>query len=188
MANSSDPAICAAPLPIPVDLFLSKKHPDHVTTSSGNIIFRLSRQSLKSSSIDKIVLHDAAAAAAAGPLISIHRVNKESWQGFKGDIGEQDLLFKVERTLNKLRRTEFKVFLVGENSDDSNASLEMKGFPFQRSCTIYKGNTIVAQTSLMHKLHQICVRRGRFRLTIFPGTVDPSLIVALIVIFFDGRI
>ncbi|KAG7037029.1 Protein LURP-one-related 7 [Cucurbita argyrosperma subsp. argyrosperma] len=64
----------------------------------------------------------------------------------------------------------------------------MKGFPFQRSCTVYKGNAIVAQTSLMHKLHQICVRRGRFRLTIFPGTVDPSLIVALIVIFFDGRI
>ncbi|KAG6607355.1 Protein LURP-one-related 7, partial [Cucurbita argyrosperma subsp. sororia] len=153
MANSSDPAICAAPLPIPVDLFLSKKHPDHVTTSSGDIIFRLSRQSLKSSSIDKIVLHDA---AAAGPLISIHRVNKESWQGFKGDIGEQDLLFKVERTLNKLRRTEFKVFLVGENSDDSNASLEMKGFPFQRSCTIYKGNAIVAQVLYSNKHMEEC--------------------------------
>ncbi|CAK9326899.1 unnamed protein product [Citrullus colocynthis] len=182
--NSSDPTICSAALPIPVDLFLSRKHPDYLTNSSGDIVYRLSRRSLKSSSVDKIVLLDA----AASPLISIYRVNKESWQGFKGDIGEEDLLFKVQRTLNKLRRTEFKVFLVSVNLDNSNSRLEMKGWPFQRSCTIYKGNTIVAQTSLMHKLHQIWVRRGRFRLTIFPGSVDPALIVTLIVIFFDGRI
>lgn len=71
MANSSDPAICSATLPIPVDLFLSKKHPDLVTNSSGDIIYRLSRQSLKSSSIDKIVLLDA----AADPIISIYRAS-----------------------------------------------------------------------------------------------------------------
>ncbi|CAK9313812.1 unnamed protein product [Citrullus colocynthis] len=177
MANSSA-------LPIPVDLFLSKEHPDYLTNSSGDIIYRLTRHSLKSSSVDKIVLLDA---AAADPLISIYRVNKETWQGFKGDVSEEDFLFKVQRTLNKIRRTEFKVFLAGESLDDSNASFEMKGWPFQRSCTIYKGNTIVAQTSLMHKLHQIWVRRGRFRLTIFPSSVDPALIVALVVIFFDGR-
>lgn len=74
-----------------------------------------------------------------------HWSQKETWQGFKGDVSEEDLLFKVQRTLNKIRRTEFKVFLAGESLDDSNASLEMKGWPFQRSCTIYKGNTIVAQ-------------------------------------------
>ncbi|XP_022154859.1 protein LURP-one-related 7 [Momordica charantia] len=186
MANSSSaPATCSAALPIPVDLFLSNKHPDYLTNSSGDIIFRLSRQSSKSPSIDKILLLDAA--AAADPLISIHRHSKESWHGFKGDVGEENLLFKVHRSINKLTRTEFKVFLHGENLDDSNASLEMKGWPFQRSCTIYKGNTIVAQTSLMHKLNQVWVRRGRFRLTIFPGSVDPALIVALVVIFFDGR-
>lgn len=39
------------------------------------------------------------------------------------------------------------------------------------------------QTSLMHKLRQICVRRNKFRLTMFPGSVDPPLVVALVVIF-----
>ncbi|KAL4033194.1 hypothetical protein IC575_006280 [Cucumis melo] len=184
MANSSDPTICSAALPIPIDLFLSKEHPHYLTNSSGDIIYKINRHAFKSSSVDKILLPHA---DAADPLISIFRVNKESWEGFKGDVGEENLLFKVQRTLNKLRRTEFSVFLVGGNLDDPNTSFEMKVWPFQRSCTVYSGNTIVAQTSLMHKLHQIWVRRGRFRLTIFPSSVDPALIVALIVIFFDGR-
>ena len=40
------------------------------------------------------------------------------------------------------------------------------------------------QTSLMHKLGQIYVRRSKFQLTMFPGFVDPALIVALVVILF----
>lgn len=43
------------------------------------------------------------------------------------------------------------------------------------------------QSSLMYKLHQIYVGRGKFRLTIFPGTIDRALIVALFVIFLSGR-
>lgn len=71
MANSPDAAICSAPLPIPVDLFLSKEHPDYLTNSSGDIVYRLGRFSSKSSSIDKIVLLDA----AADPIVSIYRVD-----------------------------------------------------------------------------------------------------------------
>jgi hypothetical protein len=43
------------------------------------------------------------------------------------------------------------------------------------------------QSSLMYKLNQIYVRRGKFRLTIFPGIIDHSLIVALLVIYLNAR-
>jgi hypothetical protein len=43
------------------------------------------------------------------------------------------------------------------------------------------------QTSLMYKLHQIYARRSKYRLTIFPGSVDHSLIASLIVIFLYGQ-
>uniref|UniRef100_A0A803PV45 Reverse transcriptase domain-containing protein n=1 Tax=Cannabis sativa TaxID=3483 RepID=A0A803PV45_CANSA len=48
------------------------------------------------------------------------------------------------------------------------------------------GNAIRVMTSLMYKLNQIFVKRGKFRLTIFPGSVDHAFVVALIVIFLHG--
>ncbi|XP_022729933.1 protein LURP-one-related 7 [Durio zibethinus] len=184
MSSTSAP-IHPANLPIPVDLFVSKKHPAlprgvlGFADSSGKIIFRVNRQSSKSSSDDKIVLLDS----AGNPLFSIYRHQDGSWQGFKGDGDEKDLIFKVQRILNKFTRTELEVFLVAENQGESTCDFKFKGCHFQRSCTIYKGDSIVAQTSLMHKLRQIYVRRNKFRLTMFPGSEDPALIVALVVIF-----
>ncbi|XWS74418.1 hypothetical protein CRYUN_Cryun02cG0214300 [Craigia yunnanensis] len=172
-------------LPIPVDLFVSKKHPGlprgvlGFADSSGKIVFRVNRQSSKSSSDDKMVLLDS----AGNPLISIYRLLDGSWQGFKGNDGEKDLIFKVQRILNKFTRTELEVFLVAENQEELTCDFKVKGCHFQRSCTIYKGDSIVAQTNLMHKLRQIYVRRSKFRLTMFPGSVDPALVVALVVIF-----
>ncbi|XP_052305295.1 protein LURP-one-related 7 isoform X3 [Populus trichocarpa] len=147
-----------AVVPIPVDLFVSKKHPGlngdlGFADSLGNIVFK-----------------------------------KGSWQGFKGgDNREKDLIFRVKRTVKKLTRTELEVFLVGEISRESTPDFKVKGFPFQRSCTIYRSDSIVAQTSLMYKLHQIYARRSKYRLTIFPGSVDHSLIASLIVIFLYGQ-
>lgn len=43
------------------------------------------------------------------------------------------------------------------------------------------------QTSLMYKLGKAFVGRCKFRLTIFPGSGDHAVVMALIVIFFDGR-
>ena len=79
MANPSDPAICSPALPIPIDLFLSKQHPDYLTNSSGDIIYRINRHALKSSSVDKILLPHA---DAADPLISIFRVNVSIYVSF----------------------------------------------------------------------------------------------------------
>lgn len=68
---------------------------------------------------------------------------------------------------------------------DAEDVIKVKGSPFHRSCTIYRGNSIMAQTSLLYKLGKLTTGRRKFRVTMFPGLVDQALIVALIVIFFD---
>ncbi|KAK9998887.1 hypothetical protein SO802_018490 [Lithocarpus litseifolius] len=108
-----------------------------------------------------------------------------SWQGFTGEDDQKQCIFRVQRTVNKLTRTELEVFLVSENGEDSASELKVKGCPFQKSCTIYRGNDIVAQTSLMYKLRQLYAKRNKFRLTIFPGSDDHVLVAALVVIFLD---
>lgn len=179
------------PPPIPVDLFVSKKHPAYkqgvlcFVDSCGNVVYKINRRSSvqssssPSSSSKKRVLLDA----AGTPLLSIHRNHKGSWQCFKGEGENEELIFRAQRVKNTLTRTELEVFLVAENLEESAPKLQVKGSPCQRNCTIYRGNDIVAQTSLMYKLNQIFVRRGKFRLTMFPGSIDHALIVALIVIF-----
>ncbi|KAJ8751561.1 hypothetical protein K2173_016801 [Erythroxylum novogranatense] len=180
--------------PIPVDLFVSKKHPGlsrgelGFADSSGNILFRASSVAsspkTRSSRRNKkrIVLD-----ASGNPIFSIYPQENGSWQAFKwADGGDKDLVFRVQRTLNNFTRTELEVFLVGETAEEPVADFKVIGFPFQRSCTIYRGDSILAQTSLMYKLHQIFVGRSKFRLTIFPASVDTRLIVALTVIFLNS--
>ncbi|KAF8397165.1 hypothetical protein HHK36_016072 [Tetracentron sinense] len=176
--------------PIPIDLFVSKKnlslkHADlSLTDAYGNLVFMVDDRSSNSAHRNRRVLLDA----GGNPLISIYHDDGGSWKGFRGDSREwKDLIFRVRRTLHSRSRTELEVFLIGENWVDSKSDFKEKGCPFQRSCTIYKANSIVAQTSLMYKLGKIFVGRRRFRLTIFPGFNDHTLVVALLVIFFDGR-
>ncbi|KAF2296869.1 hypothetical protein P3X46_022136 [Hevea brasiliensis] len=186
---ATSPPVYPATLPIPVDLFVSKKHPGLAPSelgfadSLGNLVFRVNRISSKKSSSRKWVLLDESGI----PLFSLYRLNNRSWHVFKeGEEGEKKMIFRVQRTLNKFSRSEIEAFLVRENSAESTSDFKVKGCSFQRSCTIYGGNSIVAQTSLMYKLHQILVGRSRFRLTIFPGSVDHALVVALVVIFLYG--
>lgn len=162
-------------LPIPVDLFVSKKHPGLTrgdlgfADASGNIVFKVNNLSSKSSGNKRALLD-----SEGNTLISMSRHHNGSWEGFKGAEDPKELIFRVQRK----RRNELKVSLV-----DSGSELTMKGSSFQKSCTIYKENEILAQTSLMYKLHQLFVARGKFRLTIFPGSVDHALVAALVVIF-----
>ncbi|KAF8396998.1 hypothetical protein HHK36_018636 [Tetracentron sinense] len=261
-------------LAIPIDLFVSKKlvslkYADlSFSDADDNLIFTVDDRSSKSTPRNKRVLLDA----QGNPLFSIYRDDGGSWQGFRGDCMEwKDLIFRVERTLHSLSRTELEVFLVLENLEDSKSDFKLKGCPFQRSCTIYNGDSIVAQvaslelnieatqlvfffffllnnpvkldwvtpnllgslsgseswvqtgnlrihellkygslaawrlghyhsgmphleltrrmidTNLLYKLGKVIVGRRKFRLTIFPGFSDHALVVALLVIFFDGR-
>lgn len=64
------------------------------------------------------------------------------------DGQEKQGILTAQKTRHTLLRTEFDVFLSAEISDGSTASFRMKGFPFQRSCTIYGGRSIVAQVHI----------------------------------------
>ncbi|WCJ34823.1 hypothetical protein M5689_016108 [Euphorbia peplus] len=174
---------------IPVDLFVSKKHPGlsrgdlGFADSSGTLVFRVKITSSKHSSSRKWAVLDHLGAT----VFSVHRLPKGNWHGYKGDgEAEKELVFKVQRTVNEFCKTELEVSFIKENSGEFTSDLKVKGCVFQRSFTIYAGNSIVAQASLMYKLDQIFVRRSTFRLTIFPGSLDHSLVVALVVIFLDG--
>ncbi|KAE9606038.1 putative tubby-like domain-containing protein [Lupinus albus] len=167
---------------IPIDLFGSKKH-GRVTRgvlafadASSNIVFKVNNHPHPHSSTHKLLLD-----ASANPLFSIHRLPNGCWKCYK----EKELIFSVHRTLKTLSRVELDVFFKGEK--DGACDLKVRGSPFKRSCNIYKHNQLVAQSSLMYKLHQIFVSRDKFRLTIFPETFDHALIVALFVIFLNGR-
>ncbi|KAE8729074.1 putative HXXXD-type acyl-transferase family protein [Hibiscus syriacus] len=115
MTTASAP-IFPANTPIPIDLFVSKKHPGlprgviGFADSSGNIVYKVNRQCPISSS-----------------------------------YGKKDLIFKVQRIVTKLTRTELEVFLVAENQGELTCDFKVISSHFQRSCTIYKGDSIVAQ-------------------------------------------
>lgn len=68
-----------------------------------------------------------------------------------GEDNQKQCIFRVQRTVNKLTRTELEVFLVGENGEDSAFTLKVKGCSFQESCTICRGNNIVAQVQIIDR-------------------------------------
>ncbi|CAH2060049.1 unnamed protein product [Thlaspi arvense] len=171
---------------IPVDLFVSKKLPG---LSSGDLGFADSSDNLvfilrKSSSSLKLVLDSSGV-----PLFSISRLHNGMWELHKGGVEKRkELVLTVKRTTNRFRKTELEVSFAGNNiAGESLQHLVIKGCPFQKSCTIYSQDSIVAQTSLMYKLRQIYVGRSKFRLTIFPGSIDHSLVVAMVAVFLQGR-
>ncbi|CAH8356504.1 unnamed protein product [Eruca vesicaria subsp. sativa] len=168
---------------IPVDLFASKTLPG---LSSGDLGFADSSDHLlfilrKSSSSLKLLLDPSGV-----PLFSISRLHNGMWELHKGDVQKRkELVLTVKRTSNRFSKTELDVSFAGESSPQQH--LVIKGCPFQKSCTIYSQDSIVAQTSLMYKLRQIYVGRSKFRLTIFPGSIDHSLVVAMVAVFLQGR-
>ncbi|CAJ2652749.1 unnamed protein product [Trifolium pratense] len=179
---------------IPIDLFGSKKHAGvprgilSFTDASGNIVFKVHRQPPNPTSSsppkDTKLLLDS----NDNPLFSIHRYQNGTWKCYKGSGDEnKELVFGVKRSVKTLTRVELEVLISGERLNDDVFDLKVIGSPFKRSCSIYKDADLVAQSCLMYKLNQIYVRRGKFRLTIFPGILDHSLIVALFVIFLNGR-
>lgn len=180
----------------PFDLFVSKKYKSfwdagniQFTDAVGNLFFRVDRRKPQNSSAHthhhKLILD-----ASDNALIRLVRLVKGSWQGFMAsDNEEKELMFSVNRTLNTFTKLEFDIFLGDGRGECAEVDLKMKGSAFKRSCTIYKGNSIVAETSLMHTLgfRKHFIPRNRFRVTIFPGFVELSLVVALVAIFFDKR-
>ena len=50
-----------------------------------------------------------------------------------------------------LSRAELEAFLDGESGEDLASKFKVKGCPFQKSFTIYRGNAIVAQVQIIDK-------------------------------------
>ncbi|XP_077245671.1 LURP-one-like protein (DUF567) [Tasmannia lanceolata] len=185
MSMNSSALVSQVNLQIPIDLIISKgnlgltRGDISIMDANGNLVFKVSTR-FSSSNSTRVLLD-----ALKNPLISIYS-NQGGWQGFRGESREwKDLIFRVERTLHSRLRTELEAFLVGENLGELRSDFRLKGSPFQRSCTIYKGNSIAAQANPMYRLGKVLVARHKFRLTIYPG-FDHAVIVALLVIFFDG--
>ncbi|MCE3049609.1 hypothetical protein HAX54_045383 [Datura stramonium] len=180
----------------PFDLFVSKKCKSfwdagniQFTDAVGNLFFRVDRRQPQNSAahthLQKVILD-----ASDNTLIRLVRLVKGSWQGYMAsDTDEKELIFSVNRTITTFTKLEFDIFLGDGHVEGAEADLKMKGSAFKRSCTIYKGNSIVAETSLMYTLgfRKHFIPRNRFRVTIFPGFAELSLVVALVVIFFDKR-
>ncbi|CAA0842374.1 Protein LURP-one-related 7 [Striga hermonthica] len=193
---SSDETPYPANCPIPFDLFVSKKYKGlgqlgnlRFTDSVGTLVYSVQKLTRNSAGSGDARCVKLLLDSSGNTLFSINRVSKRSWQAFRGNCEDKDLIFHVNKTVDKYTRTEFKILLAGEYNNDPKTELHMKGSPFKRACTIYKDDSIVAETSLMHKLgiEKIFVPRSRFRVTIFPGSADPPIVASLIVIYFDGR-
>ncbi|KAL1541045.1 hypothetical protein AAHA92_25312 [Salvia divinorum] len=178
---------------IPFDLFVSKKYKGlglrgfvRYDDSTGNSVYTVKKSSAASDRDCVKQLFDS----SGNILFSIKRVGKGSWHGYKGNGEGKEVIFTAEKHVDESSRNELIVLLINDsNNKDSKTELLMKGNPFRRSCTIYKGDSIVAQTSLMYKLGmgKVFVPRNRFRVTVFPGFADRSLVACLIAVYFDGR-
>ncbi|RWR78989.1 protein LURP-one-related 7 [Cinnamomum micranthum f. kanehirae] len=188
------PCPCPGSAQIPIDLIISKgfvltRGDLKVTDAHDNLLYRVDSRSTDQDASSKNKNRRILLDATKNPIISIIPCNSNggAWQGYRGEGLEwKDLIFRVERTLHSRLRTELEVFFGGENSEGLVPDFRVKGSPFHRSCIIYRGDSIAAQTSAMYKLGKPIVGRRKFRLTIYPG-IDHSFVVALLVIFFDGK-
>lgn len=79
-------------------------------------------------------------------MLSMHR----RWKVFRGESSDpKDLLFTTKLSSIIQLKTGLDVFLAG-NTKEEACDFKLKGSWFERSCTVYAGNsnTIIAQVSL----------------------------------------
>ncbi|ERN05369.1 hypothetical protein AMTRI_Chr08g167490 [Amborella trichopoda] len=196
---ATEPDFPVASGEFPVDLYITKR-PIHfgpsyltVTDFNGDPVFTVHH---KFRSKTRLLLD-----SSKNPILSIHE-NGLLCEAFRVIDGEKrDKIFSVKRSEFSRFKTELEVFIEPENiygnykidniGDDTIyydnqgeeiCDLVVKGSPYRRSCSVYRGCSIVAQMCPLHRLRRIVVGRFKFRLTLFPG-VDQALILALIVIF-----
>ncbi|XP_068644497.1 protein LURP-one-related 10-like [Aristolochia californica] len=172
--------------PYPVDLTVTEKtlsitDGDYaVTDINGNIVFKVKGKlfSLR----DKRILLDA----AGNPIVTLQQKVMSAhrrWQAFRGDSTDsKNLLFSVKKaSLIQLFKTQLDVFLAS-NTSEHTCDFHVKGSFFERSCTIYLGNSnvIVAQMNKKYTAKNIVLGKDAFGVTVYPY-VDYAFITALII-------
>lgn len=170
----------------PVDLVIVKKMMTvsdgnfAVTDVNGSVIFKVKGTLL--SLRDHRVLLDAAGkpiVSLQSKMLSMHR----RWQVFRGESSDpKDLLFSTKLSSIIQLKTGLDVFLAA-NTKEEICDFKLKGSWFDRSCTVYAGNsnTIIAQMHKKHNVQSVVLGKDTFAVTVYPN-VDYAFIVALIVI------
>ncbi|PON94383.1 LURP1-related protein domain containing protein [Trema orientale] len=180
------PQFCA---PYPVDLIIAKKLMTlaegsfAVTDVNGNVMFKVKGSVF--SIHDRRLLVDG----AGNPVISLRQkilTAHRRWQVYRGDSSDpKDLLFSVKKSSLIQFKTELDVFLAA-NTKEEVPDFKVKGSWFERSCTIYLGDTsnIVAQMHKKHSVGSILLGKDTFSVTVYPH-VDYAFIVGLVVILYE---
>ncbi|XP_027069133.2 protein LURP-one-related 10-like [Coffea arabica] len=177
------PQFCA---PYPVDLVIVRKLLTlsegnfGVTDVNGNIMFRVKGKlfSLR----DRRILLDA----AGNPLLTFQQkilTAHRRWKVFRGDASDdKNLLFSVKKSSLIQFKTKLDVFLASNTKEDV-CDFKIEGSWFERSCTVYAGDssTIVAQMHKKHSVQSVLLGKDTFAVTVYPN-VDYAFIVALVVI------
>ncbi|XP_027068444.1 protein LURP-one-related 10-like [Coffea arabica] len=177
------PQFCA---PYPVDLVIVRKLLTlsegnfGVTDVNGNIMFRVKGKlfSLR----DRRILLDA----AGNPLLTFQQkilTAHRRWKVFGGDASDdKSLLFSVKKSSLIQFKTKLDVFLASNTKEDV-CDFKIEGSWFERSCTVYAGDssTIVAQMHKKHSVQSVLLGKDTFAVTVYPN-VDYAFIVALVVI------
>ncbi|KAG6433720.1 hypothetical protein SASPL_105335 [Salvia splendens] len=177
------PQFCVAQ---PMDLTISRKLMTledgtfGVTDLNGNLLFKIRGKVF--SLHDRRVLLDAAGnpiITFQQKLLSAHR----RWQVFRGESTDsKKMLFSVRKSSMIQFKTKLEVF-VAANSKEDRCDFRIEGSWFERSCTIYAGDTdnVIAQMRRKHSAQSILLGKDTFCVTIYPN-VDHAFIVALVVI------
>ncbi|PWA50706.1 hypothetical protein CTI12_AA470430 [Artemisia annua] len=108
------------------------------------------------------------------------------WVVYRGDSSDsKDIIFSAKQSSLIQFKTSLDVFL-GSNEKESVCDYKVKGSWFDRSCTIYAGEStnIVAQMHKKHTVQSIALGKDTFAVTVYPN-VDYAFIVALVVIWPD---
>ncbi|XP_045793243.1 protein LURP-one-related 10-like [Trifolium pratense] len=151
-----------------------------VTDVNGNIIFKVKGSFLTLR--DRRVLVDA----AGYPITTLRRkiaTMHDTWKAYRGEsTNSKDLIFTLKRSSLIQFKTKLDVFLASNKKQDV-CDFKVKGSWFQRSCTVYAGesNNIVAQMHKKHTVKNILIGKDHYMVTVYPN-VDYAFIVALIVI------
>lgn len=173
--------------PYPVDLAIVRKVMTItdgnfvVTDINGNILFKVKGVFLTFIHQRRVLLD-----GAGNPIVTLREkamTAHHRWQVFRGESTEpQDLIFSAKTSSVWNVRTKLDVFLANNTKEDV-CDFRVKGSWFERSCTIYAGesSTIVAQMHKKHTVQSILIGKDNFTVTVYPN-IDYAFIVALIVI------
>ncbi|XP_058214714.1 protein LURP-one-related 15-like [Rhododendron vialii] len=173
------PQFCA---PYSVDLTIVRKRILNfgVTDVNGNIMFKIKRKCFSLG--HRRTLLDA----AGNPILTLqwkiltaHR-RCRVYRG--GSRDKKDLLFSVKKSSLFQCKRKLDVFLAA-NTKENFCDFKIKGSWFERSCTIYLGDTstIIAQMHKKLSVQGVLLGKDNFAVTVFPN-VDYAFIVALVVV------